>query len=133
MHVVLCSGRPLSNVAGGPTSVAPLRPPLRSTSSASATASATAPVRPLTRVTPVVAVVVPPSQTQIDAAREREMNLLRAKILEQEVNYINCKSLGFTSGSELLCVTGRFAILFSALLVEHYYTLLTTCSQACPL
>lgn len=73
-------GRPLSNVAGGPTSVAPLRPPLRSASST----SATAPVRPPTRVTPIVPVVAPSSQTQFDAAREREMNLLRAKILEQE-------------------------------------------------
>jgi hypothetical protein len=89
MPLILCSGRPLSNVAGGPTSVAPLRPPLRSASST----SATAPVRPPARVTPIVPVVAPSSQTQFDAAREREMNLLRAKILEQEVNYINFKSL----------------------------------------
>ena len=118
MLVILCSGRPLSNVAGGPTSVTPLRPPLRSTSSA----SATAPVRPSTRVTPIVPVVAPPSQAQIEAAkereREREMNLLRAKILEQEVNYINFKCSAPASGSELLC--GRkVCYLFSAVLVEH--------------
>ena len=91
----------MSNVAGGPTPVASVRAPLRSASSA----SATAPVRPSTRVTPIVPAVAPLSLVQIDPAREREMNLLRARRLEQEVSYISFKIGALASGSDLLCVT----------------------------
>uniref|UniRef100_A0A7I4FVD3 Nucleoprotein TPR/MLP1 domain-containing protein n=1 Tax=Physcomitrium patens TaxID=3218 RepID=A0A7I4FVD3_PHYPA len=79
------SGRPLRAdvnpfVPGVSTSVPPVRPSIRATSSA----SANAPVRPPARSIPTIPAAAPSIPTSFDIAREREMALLREKIKQEE-------------------------------------------------